>query len=501
MAAASAKKTTATETTTDTTSAKPSLLDELIGGFKPGKDQRNEVKSQIKDLIDSILVSSPDAIMSGDIERTIEAWKAEIDRKLSTQLNQVMHNPEFQKLEGTWRGLKHLVSETVTSSTLKLKVLNVSKKMLQKDFAKAVEFDQSKIFKKVYESEYGQLGGQPFGMLIGDFEFDGKVSEDVTLLTKIGQVASAAHAPFVASAGSAMFDIDSFSTLNDMRDIEKVFMGKEYTQWKMFRESDDSRYIALTMPRVLARLPYGKGASDQRVEEFDYREGIDGTVHNDYTWMNAAWAYGARVTKAFNNDGWYMRTRGVEGGGQVDGLPLHVFDEAGGKSIKCPTEVLIPERREKELSDQGFLPIVYYKDSDKAVFMGSQTCQKAKVFHDDKANSNAELSTKLNYMMCVSRFAHCLKIMARNKVGSYAERDTMELWLNNWINQYVHPSPHNANAEAKSKQPLAAASVSVTEVKGKPGWFQAVAHLRPHFQLEGLSTSMRLVAELPQKQS
>jgi type VI secretion system protein ImpC len=484
---------------TTTTTQEGSLLDTLIGSFKPKNDeQKQQTQEFIKALISQATNAAPGSIVAGDVERTIEAWKAEIDRKISAQLNQVLHDPKFQKLEGTWRGLKYLVNESVTSETLKIKVLNVSKRTLQKDFEKASEFDQSGLFKKVYESEYGQLGGSPFGMLIGDFEFDGKSAEDVKLLTDIGRCASAAHAPFVSAASSQMFNLDSFATLNDPRDLEKIFLSNEYAYWKAFRESDDSRYVALTMPRVLARLPYGKGASEKSVDEFDYREGVDGTQHSDYTWMNAAWAYGARVTKAFVEDGWYMRTRGVEGGGVVDGLPLHLFEEAGGKTIKCPSETLIPERRENELSNLGFLPLVYYKDSDKAVFMGSQTCQKAKKFHDAAANANAELSTKLNYMLCVSRFAHCLKIMARDKVGSFAERDEMELWLNNWINNYVHPSPQNAGPEAKAKQPLAAASVTVTEVKGKPGWFQAVAHLRPHFQLEGLSTSMRLVAELPQ---
>jgi type VI secretion system protein ImpC len=489
--------------TTTTVDASGSLLDQILSGPMKSKDdaQKERNKQFISAVIDSALTAAPGSVVAGDIERTIQAWKAEIDRKLSAQLNEVLHHPDFQKLEGTWRGLDYLVKQSETSATLKIKVMNVSKKTLSKDLERAIEFDQSALFKKVYEAEYGTLGGHPFGMLIGDYEFDGKSSEDVDMLQKIGGVAGAAHAPFISAAGSDMFNLDSYTELNAPRDLEKIFQSVDYAKWKSFRESEDSRYVALTMPRVLARLPYGRGASDKSVDEFHYEEGIDGTDHDKYTWMNSAWAFGARITDAFAKDGWFMRTRGVEGGGQVEGLPLHVFKEAGGKVAKCPSEVLIPDRREAELSNLGFLPLVHYKDSDKAVFIGTQTAQKAKKYFDNAANANAELSTKLNYMLCVSRFAHYLKAMARDKIGSFAERSEMELWLNNWIQNYVVPNPDSVGLETKARCPLQSASVTVSEVKGKPGWYQAVAHLRPHFQLEGLATSMRLVAELPQKKS
>ncbi|MGL4422505.1 MAG: type VI secretion system contractile sheath large subunit, partial [Gemmataceae bacterium] len=452
-------------------------------------------------VIRSALESKPGSMVSGDIERTIQAWKAGLDQKLSAQLNEIMHNPEFQKLEGTWRGLDYLVKNSETSTNLKVRVLNITKKTLAKDLERAVEFDQSTLFKKVYESEYGQLGGNPFGLLVGDYDFDGKSAEDVGMLQKLAGVAGAAHAPFVASAGASMFNLDSYTKLNEPRDLAKIFDGVDYAAWKSFRESEDSRYVTLTMPRVLGRLPYGSGDTDRRIEEFNFEEGVDGTDHSKYLWMNSAWAYAARVTDAFSKDGWFMRTRGVDGGGKVEGLPLHVFREAGGKVAKCPTEVLIPDRRENELSELGFLPLLHYKDSDKAVFIGTQTTQKPKKYFDPGANANAELSTKLNYMLCISRFAHYLKAMARDKVGSFAERGDMEAWLNSWIQNYVVGNPQDVGDEIKAKCPLQAAQVTVTEVAGKPGWYQAVAHLRPHFQLEGLTASMRLVAELPQKKS
>ncbi len=483
-----------------TTESSVSLLDQVLATTKPKDDaQKARNKEFIEALVRSAMEAQPGSVISGDVERTIQAWKAEIDRKLSAQLNEVLHDPEFQKLEGTWRGLKYLVNESETGQTLKLKVLNVSKKTLAKDFERATEFDQSTLFKKVYEAEYGQIGGQPFGMLLGDYNFDGKSAADVSLLQSLSGVAASAHAPFISAAGAEMFSLESFADINAPRDLAKIFEGVDYAAWKSFRETEDSRYVTLTMPRVLGRLPYGQGATDKAVEEFNYNEAIDGTDHNKYLWMNSAWALAARMTNAFSMDGWFMRSRGVEGGGQVMNLPLHVFNDAGGKTAKCPTESLIPDRREAELSGLGFLPLLHYKDTDKAVFIGSQSSQKPKTYFDPGANANAELSTKLNYMLCVSRFAHYLKVMARDKVGAFAERDSMEGWLNSWIQNYIHPSPSMASPEALASRPLADASISVTEIKGKPGYYQAVAHLRPHFQLEGLATSMRLVAELPQK--
>jgi type VI secretion system protein ImpC len=483
-----------------TTEAAGGLLDQILDSTRPvDTSARERNKGFIEAVIRQALEAKPGTVVAGDIERTIQAWKAQIDQKLSAQLNEILHHPEFQKLEGTWRGLNYLVDQSETGTTLKIRVMNVAKKTLLKDLERAVEFDQSTIFKHLYEQEYGTLGGKPYGALVGDYEFDGKSAEDMSMLQKLGGIAGAAHAPFIAAAGASMFNLDSFTALNQPRDLAKIFDSVEYAVWKSFRESEDARYVALAMPRVLGRLPYGSGNAERKVEEFAYEENVDGSDHEKYLWMNAAWAYAARLTDAFAKDGWFMRTRGVEGGGVVQGLPLHVFQQAGGKVAKCPTEVLIPDRREAELSDLGFLPLLHYKDSDKAAFLGSQTAGKPKKYFDHSASANAELSTKLNYMLCVSRFAHYLKVMARDKVGAMMERADIERWLNDWINNYVVANPEDAGEETKAKRPLAAAQVTVTEVKGKPGWYQAVAHLRPHFQLEGIQASMRLVAELPQK--
>jgi len=486
----------AAATTTEAEGA--SLLDQILDQTKPSDDSERKRNQQfIEEVVRQALAAKPGSVVAGDVERTIKLWQAEIDKKLSAQLNEVMHNPDFQKLEGTWRGLDYLVKNSETGDRLKIKVLNVSKKELAKDLEKAVEFDQSRLFKIVYENEYGQLGGHPFGMMIGDYEF-GRHPQDVEFLRKMAGVCAASHAPFVAAASADMFGLDSYQELNQPRDLAKIFQSVDYAAWKSFRESEDSRYVALVLPRVLSRLPYGRATKP--VEEFNYEEGVDGTDHSKYLWMNAAWAYGVRVTDAYSKDGWFMRSRGVEGGGKVENLPVHTFSEDGGRTMKCPTEVMIPDRRENELSELGFMPLLHCKNTDFAAFLGSQSCQKAKKYFDASANANAELSTKLNYMMCVSRFAHYLKVMARDAIGRFMEQSECEEWLNKWIGNYVLGTPESAGDEMKAKFPLREARVTVTSVKGKPGWYQAVAHLRPHFQLEGLDASMRLVAELPQAQ-
>jgi type VI secretion system protein ImpC len=392
-----------------------------------------------------------------------------------------------------------MVHQSETGENLKIRVLNVKKQELFKDLEKAVEFDQSNLFKKMYEDEYGVLGGTPYGMLIGDYEF-GRSAEDVSLLKMVSGVAAACHAPFVSNADPKLFGFDSFTELANPRDLTKIFDGVDYAPWKSFRESEDSRYVALAMPRVLARLPYGKNF--KRVEQFNFEEQVDGKEHNNYSWMGAAWAYGARITDAFAKDGWFARSRGVEGGGKVEGLPVHTFPtDDGDVAMKCPTEIAITDRREFELSNLGFLPLLHAKGKDFAVFMGTQSCQKPKTYFDPAANSNAELSTKLNFMLCVSRFAHYLKVMARDKIGSFMEAGECETWLNNWIQNFVLGNPIGAAEEIKARRPLAEARVDVREVKGKPGYYEAVAYLRPHFQLEAISASIRLVAEVPQKKA
>jgi len=475
--------------------AEVSLLDDILDNTKPITDsERDTNKSYIEQFIRHVLKG--DQTVSKDVVANIETWITEIDKKLSAQLNEICHDEALQQLEGTWRGLHYLVHESETGESLKIRVMNVSKKELQKDLEKAVEFDQSTVFKKVYEAEYGQLGGEPYGLLVGDYSFS-RHPDDVTALKLISNVAAAAHAPFIAAADPKLFNMDTFTELADPRDLAKIFQGVEFTSWRSFRESEDSRYVALTMPRVLGRLPYGRDFKP--VEEFDFEESVHGTDHKHYLWTNAAWSYAARVTDAYAKYGWLANTRGVEGGGVVENLPVHTFPtDEGDVAAKCPTEIAISDRREFELSSLGFLPLLHSKNRDFAVFMGAQTCQKPKTYFDDDANANAEMSTRVNYLLCVSRFAHYLKVMARDKIGSNMEASECQRWLNDWIANYVC-DPTTAGEETKAKCPLSDARVEVREVKGKPGWYEAVAYLRPHFQLETLEASMRLVAEVPKQ--
>ena len=478
-----------------TTTQEGGLLDQILDHTKSlDAQERERNRSYIEQFVRNVV--TPDQVVSKDVEANIKFWIAELDKKLSAQLNEVMHAEAFQKLEGTWRGLHYLIQQSETGESLKIRVLNVSKKDLLKDLEKAVEFDQSTLFKKAYEEEYGQLGGEPYGLLVGDYEFS-RHPEDINLLKLISNVAAAAHAPFISAADSKIFNMDSYTELANPRDLAKIFQGVEYASWRSFRESEDARYVALTMPRVLGRLPYGQDFKP--VEEFDFEEFVDGKDHSKYLWMNASWAYAARITDSFAKYGWFAKIRGVEGGGVVEGLPVHTFPtDDGDVAMKCPTEIAISDRREFELSNLGFLPLLHAKNRDFAVFMGAQSCQKPKTYLDPAANSNAELSSKFNYILCVSRFAHYLKVMARDKIGSNMEVKDCERWLNQWISNYVC-DPTIAGDETKAKCPLADARIEVREVAGKPGWYEAVAYLRPHFQLETLTASMRLVAEVPKK--
>lgn len=478
-----------------TTTQEDGLLDQILSQTRAQDEiERDRNRTYIEQFISKVV--QPGQVISKDVETNIKFWIAEIDRKLSAQLNAVMHDQDFQKLEGTWRGLHYLVQNSETSETLKIRVLNVKKTEILKDLEKAVEFDQSQLFKKVYEEEFGQLGGQPYGMLVGDYEFS-RSPDDINLLKLISNVAASGHSPFVAAASPKLFNMESYTELANPRDLAKIFGGVEYASWRSFRESEDSRFVALTLPRTLGRLPYGENF--KRVEEFNFEEFVDGKDHSKYLWMNASWAYAARITDAYAKYGWFARTRGVEGGGVVEGLPVHTFPtDDGDVAMKCPTEIAISDRREFELSNLGFMPLLHAKNRDFAVFMGSQSTQKSKTYFDANANANAELSAKFHYILCVSRFAHYLKVMARDKIGSGMETANVERWLNDWINNFVC-DPSIAGEETKAKFPLAEAKVEVRAVAGKPGWYEAVAYLRPHFQLETLTASMRLVAEVPKK--
>jgi type VI secretion system protein ImpC len=471
------------------------LLDTIIDQGRIGRDeeQRTQSRRQIATLVEEVMRGT--VRVSKDLESAINARIADIDALLSSQLNTIIHHPDFQKLEGSWRGLHYLVYESETSTMLKIRVINVSKQDLLRDLERAPEFDQSALFKKVYEEEYGTFGGAPFGALIGDYEF-GRHPQDVALVEKISNVAAAAHAPFIAAASPQLFNLDSYTGLGVPRDLAKIFDSVEYAKWKSFRESEDSRYVALAMPRILMRLPYGSDTVP--VEAFNFEEDVDGTDHSKYLWSNAAYAFGTRLTDAFAKYGWCVAIRGVEGGGLVEGLPVHNFrTDEGDVALKCPTEIAITDRREKELSDLGFIPLVHCKGTDYAAFFGAQSSQKPKKYDTDAANANARLSTQLQYIMATSRFAHYLKTICRDKIGSFMSRGDCESYLNRWISNYVVGSD-DAGQEMKARYPLREARIDVSEVPGKPGVYRAAAFLRPHFQLDELTVSLRLVAELPQ---
>jgi type VI secretion system protein ImpC len=471
-----------------------SLLDQIVEEGRLARDPsaKERGKDLVKEFVNQVLEGS--MTVSKDAEMMISARIAQIDHLVSLQLNEVLHAGAFQKLEGSWRGLKYLLDQSETSDKLKIKVLNVTKKELLRDLQRAPEFDQSAMFKKVYEEEYGIFGGAPFGALVGDYEF-GKGPEDIELLEKVAQVASAAHAPFLTSAGPEMLNMDSFTAIDAPRDMAKIFDSSEYAKWKSFRQSEDSRYIGLCLPHVLMRLPYGK--SGTQIDGFNYEEGVDGTDHDKYLWGNAAYALGARLTQAFAQYGWCAAIRGVEGGGLVEGLPTHNFTtDSGDIALKCPTEAPITDRREKELADLGFIPLVHCKGTDYAAFFSVQSGQKSKVYDSESANANARLSTQLPYILAISRFAHYLKSMMRDKLGSFMSRTDCERFLNQWIVNYVTPDD-TAAPSVKASHPLRDARIEVSEVPGKPGVYRAVSFLRPHFQLDELSVSLRLVAELP----
>lgn len=471
-----------------------SLLDQVITETRIGRDdeQREQSRHQIATLVEEVMKGT--VRVAKDLEATISARIADIDALLSRQLNEIMHAQEFQRLEASWRGLHYLVHQSETSTMLKIRVLNVSKDDLRKDLEKAAEFDQSALFKKIYEEEYGTFGGVPFGALIGDYEL-GRHPQDVALLEKISNVAAAAHAPFIAAASPQLFNLDSFTDLGGPRDLAKIFDTVEYAKWKSFRESEDSRYVGLVLPHILMRLPYGPETAP--VEAFNFKEDVDGKEHSKYLWGNASYALAARLTDAFAQYGWCAAIRGVEGGGLVEGLPTHTFTtDEGEVALKCPTEIAITDRREKELSDLGFIPLVHCKGRDYAAFFGAQSCQKARKYDTDAANANARLSTQLQYIMAISRFAHYLKAMMRDKIGSFMTRRDCESFLNRWINNYVLGT-EEAGQEMKARYPLREARIDVSEVSGKPGVYKAVAFLKPHFQLDELTVSLRLVAELP----
>lgn len=471
-----------------------SVLDRIIQEGRMARDELQQTYA--RDMLEELATQILDEGMAieSDTVAMINHRIAQIDALISDQLNEVLHHPDMQKLEASWRGLHQFVMNTETSTRLKLRLLNVSRKELQDDLEKAVEFDQSTLFKKLYEDEYGTFGGNPYSVLVGDFEF-GRHPQDVALLEKISQVAAAAHAPFIASASPRLFDMGSFAELNVPRDLAKIFESTELIKWRAFRESDDSRYVSLVLPHVLQRLPYGPDTVP--VEGVNFVEDVNGLDASKYLWGNAAWVLANRITEAFALYGWCAAIRGAEGGGLVESLPAHTFATPSGDiSLRCPTEIAITDRREKELNDLGFIALCHKKNTNTAAFFGGQTTNQARIYNTPEANANARISAMLPYILAASRFAHYLKVIMRDKVGSFMSRDDVDRYLNNWIADYVLLTD-SAPQEIKARYPLREARVDVSEVPGKPGVYRAVVFLRPHFQLEELTTSIRLVAELP----
>lgn len=483
-----------------TTTTQVSLLDQAIEATK--KTEPDEARGLIKALTEQALQGTVtwDKNITVTLQKAIQA----LDGVISSQLSEVMHAPELLSLEGTWRGLNHLVQNSETSTSLKIRMLNASKKDVQRDLSKALDFDQSELFKRLYEDEFGSAGGEPYGALIGDYEITNS-AEDIDMLQSMAGLGAASLCPFITAASPAMFELDNWQEMAKVRDLAKGFQSSSYAKWRSFRDSEDSRYVNLVMPRVLARLPYG--SATVKIDEFDFEEaGFDGSGnptamdHNDYCWMNASYVLGTNLTRAFAETGFCTAIRGLENGGKVENLPVHTFiSDDGEQDMKCPTEIGITDRREKELGDLGFLPLLHYKNSDFAVFMGGQSVQRPKVFRTDVSKTeDYAISTRLPYIMAASRFGHYVKVMGRDKIGSFMEVEDCERWLNNWIKTYVNSSK-DTGPELKARFPLRAAEVQVKPIPGKPGAYDAVLQMQPWLQMEELNASLQLVAEIPKK--
>ncbi len=492
-------------TATEATGAQQASVATTTGGdfasllqqeFKPKNDKaRDAVENAVRTLAEQALQGT--ALVSGDVLATVEGLIAELDRKLSDQINHILHHKDFQNVESAWRGLHYLVNNTETDESLKIRVMNVSKQEMHRTLRKfkGVAWDQSPIFKKLYEEEYGQFGGEPYGAFVADYYFDNS-APDVELLTQMAQIGAAAHAPLITAADPSVMLMDSWQELANPRDLTKIFQTPEHAAWRSFRASDDARYVGLAMPRFLARAPYG--AKTNPVEEFDFEERTSAAGSTDFTWSNAAYAMAVNINRSFKLYGWCSQIRGIESGGAVEGLPVYTFPtDDGGVDMTCPTEIAISDRREAELAKNGFMPLVHKKNSDFAAFIGAQSMHKPAEYDDPDATANANLGARLPYLFATCRFAHYLKCIVRDKVGSFKERSDMQVWLNNWIGRYVEHNPATATEADKARKPLAGAEVVVEEIDDNPGYYSAKFYLRPHYQLEGLTVSLRLVSKLP----
>ncbi len=464
--------------------------------FKPQSDRaREEVETAVMTLAREALGSS--AVVVSDAVASIQNIIAEIDKKLSAQINEILHHNDFQSLEGSWRGLHYLVNNSETDSMLKIRVMNISKKDLNKTLKrfKGASWDQSPLFKKLYEEEYGQLGGEPYATVVADYAFDHS-PPDVETLGELAKIAAACHSPVFTAAAPSLLQMESFQELGNPRDIAKIFTTPEYAAWRSLRESDDSRYLGMALPRFLARQPYG--AKSDPVEEFDFEEECGGTDDSKYAWANAAYAMAVNVNRSYKLYGWCSRIRGIESGGAVTGLPTHTFPtDDGGQDMTCPTEIGISDRREAELAQAGFMPLIHKKNTDFAAFIGAQSLHKPAEYDDPDASANAKLAARMPYLFATCRFAHYLKCIVRDKIGSFKSPDDMQKWLQGWITQYVDGAPAHSSEETKAKRPLAAAEVTIEADPANPGYYSSKFFLQPHYQLEGLTVSLRLVSKLP----
>ncbi|MBV9931866.1 MAG: type VI secretion system contractile sheath large subunit [Alphaproteobacteria bacterium] len=463
--------------------------------FKPNDDtRRDRIEEAVQTLAQQALADA--AVIGEDVFSTVDAMRAALDRKLSEQINLIIHHPDFQKLEAAWRGLHYLVMNSATGKDLKIRVLNISKEECRKTFRqyRDAAWDQSPLFKKIYEAEFGQLGGQPYGAFVCDYSFDHS-APDIEVMKGLSKIGAASHAPFIAGAAPGLMGMESWEELANPRDLAKLFDATDYAAWRSFRATDDSRYMALAMPRFLGRPIYG--AKTEPVDAFDFEEDVAGD-HSRHLWLNAAYAMGTRITEAFSTYGWCTRIRGVQYGGTVESLPTAMFPtDEGGVDLKCPTEIAISDRREAELSAAGLMALVHRKNSDQATFIGAQTVHKPKIYESKDATANANLSARLPYIFASCRFAHYLKCMVRDWVGGTREERELERDLSDWIMQYVDGSPELSSEATKAKLPLKDAKIEVVPDPENPGYYRGKFMFVPHYQLEGMDIALSMVSRLP----
>ncbi len=477
------------------TTSEVSLLDEIVTAtkLKPTDDSYSLAKKGVEALIAQLI--EPGKKIEKISKAVVDDMIAEVDEKLSRQIDAILHHPKVQELESAWRSLKFLVDRTDFRENVKLEILNVSKDDLLEDFEDAPEIPKSGLYKTVYTAEYGQFGGQPYAAMIGNYDF-GPGPQDIKLLQNVASVAAMAHAPFIAAAGPQFFGLDDFTHRPQLKDLKSVFEGPQYTKWNSFRESEDARYVGLTLPRFLLRLPYGPDT--QPVKAFNYKENVsDG--HDQYLWGNTAFAFASKLTDSFAKYRWCANIIGPQGGGAVEDLPLHQYESMGAIQTKIPTEILVSERREFELAEEGFIGLTMRKGSDNAAFFSANSVQKPKFFGISKEGKEAELNYKLGlqlpYMFVVNRLAHYLKVIQRENIGTWKERVDLDRELNNWIRQYV-ADMDNPMPGVRSRRPLRQAKVTVEDVEGEPGWYRVGLQVRPHFKYMGAFFTLSLVGKL-----